>query len=332
MEFDLFKRENDVIEKAQSYLEDDGESLSPESMEAFQTLLADYKKLSKRSQRLIKLSDRNELQLRDATTRIAEQKEEIQRTQKSLVQAEKLASLGELVAGVAHELNTPLGIILTAASSLKTETNILDKLISEGRARKSNVAGYIKTAQEISRLVEIHSQTASDLIGSFKSVSADRASDEQRTFEIGAYIKDVLRSLEPALKGKRVSIDYQCQVSHEMTSYPGSLNQILTNLVLNACKHGYKEGTVEGTVTVKLSLKDENIIIQVSDNGLGIPKDIQHKIFDPFVTTARDSGGTGLGLNVVHNLVVGRLGGDIHLDSDPEIQHTTFKISLPIAK
>ncbi len=324
MGFDLFKRENEVIEKAQALLEDEGQK--PE----FQDLLDEYKKLSKSAKRLVRLSDRNEKQLREATDKIARQKDELEQTQESLVQAEKLASLGELVAGVAHELNTPLGIILTAASSLKGETDHLEGLITGGKARKSDVARYINTAKEVSRLLESHSQNAADLIGSFKAVSADRASDEKRTFWVGEYLRDVLRSLEPTFKGKKVQVDYICENDAEITSFPGALNQIITNLVLNSLKHGFSEGTQEGEIIVTLNATVSETHIQVKDNGKGIEEEFQKKIFDPFVTTARDSGGTGLGLNIVHNLIVGKFGGSLALDSKTDGSGTCFSITLPL--
>ena len=326
MSFDLFKRENEVIEKAQALLDkEDGHRL-----DEFQDLLDEYKKLSKGSKRIVRLSDRNEKQLRAATEEIARQKEELERTQESLVQAEKLASLGELVAGVAHELNTPLGIILTAASSLSGETDHLEKLISTGKARKSDVARYINTAKEVSRLLELHSQSAADLIGSFKSVSADRASDERRTFWVAAYLKEVLRSLEPSFKGTKVEVQFLDGDDIQMTSYPGALNQIITNLVLNALKHGFEEGRIEGQISVSIVPSDSDVLISVQDNGKGIEEDFQKKIFDPFVTTARDSGGTGLGLNIVHNLVIGKLGGALELKSKTDGSGTCFSITLPL--
>jgi signal transduction histidine kinase len=326
MSFDLFKRENEVIEKAQALLDKEDRRQQGE----FQDLLDEYKKLSKASKRIVRLSDRNEQQLRAATEEIARQKEELERTQESLVQAEKLASLGELVAGVAHELNTPLGIILTAASSLNGETDHLEKLVTSGKARKSDVARYISTAKEVSRLLETHSQTAADLIGSFKSVSADRASDEKRTFYVAEYIQDILRSLEPSFKGKKVEISFKADDDVKITSYPGALNQIITNLVLNSLKHGFDEGRDEGTIFVHMAPSTDSILITVEDNGKGIEEGFQKKIFDPFVTTARDSGGTGLGLNIVHNLVVGKLGGSITLKSKTDGSGTCFSITLPL--
>lgn len=330
MEFDLFKKENKVIQQAKSLLEHDNNDFPPKTREEFETLLNEYQKLFKNSKRLIKLADRNEQQLRDSSREIAEQKEELERRQKDLVQAEKLASLGRLVAGVAHELNTPLGIILTSASCLQSDTKHLNDLISSAKAKKSDVARYMVTALEACALLEHHSQSAADLITSFKAVSVDRAGDEKRKFELGQYVQDIIRSLLPSINTSHIQVSCYQDDPIEIYSYPGPLNQVLSNLILNAHKHGFEDGSIAGEINIYLKRTEDCIEIRVSDTGKGIDGSVLETLFDPFVTTARDSGGTGLGLNITYNIVTGKFNGRISADCNKDGKGACFIVSLPI--
>lgn len=330
MEFDLFKKENEVIEQAQDVLNVDTSQLPAQAKANFEKLLAEYKKLSKHAKRLIKLSDRNEKKLREASDEIAAQKEELERRQVELVQAEKLASLGQLVSGVAHELNTPLGIILTSSSALRADTHHLDGLIKGAKARKSDVASYMKGALEICDLLENHSQNASDLISSFKAVSVDRACDDKRSFQLGPYIEDVVRSLLPTFKNTQVKIECQIAESIELTSFPGAFNQVITNLILNALKHGFDEGKCAGLIDIKAHELGDDVEIVLSDNGKGIAVDMMDKIFDPFVTSARDTGGTGLGLHIVHNIITAKFKGRIEACNNKNGKGACFTITMPL--
>ncbi|SCA55554.1 putative sensor histidine kinase [Candidatus Terasakiella magnetica] len=329
MDFDLFKKENEIIKVAETALEKG--HFDEDSQKQFQSLLGEYKKLSKHAKRLINLSDRNELKLRDAGEEIKRQKKELERRQEELVQAEKMASLGQLVTGVAHELNTPLGIILTSSSSLRSETNHLNQLIQNAKAKKSDVARYMVSAQETCDLLERHSQSASELISSFKAVSVDQAIDDKRDIELRAYVKSIVRSLKPVLTGHNVQVIFQnSPVAIPITTYPGPLSQVITNLVLNAYKHGFEEGRLKGMIEISLKTGDE-IELSVCDNGKGIAAEVQGKIFDPFITTARDSGGTGLGLHIVHNIVFSKLQGHIKVEQPKNEMGCRFVIALPKA-
>jgi len=331
MGFDLFKKENEVIKQTQSILEQDETILSPQAREEFTALLSEYQKLFKNSKRLIKLSDRNEKKLRDASHEIVAQKQELERRQKELVQAEKLASLGQLVAGVAHELNTPLGIILTASSSLREETVRFKTMMTEGKVKKSDLNLYLESANEISTLLEHHSDVASDLITSFKAISVDQAIEDLRKFELVEYVTGVVRSLSPSLKTNKVQVIIEPSNAIEISCYPGPLSQVLTNLILNAHKHGFDEGKIEGVIRISLLKLEKSIQIIVSDTGKGIEADFIGQIFDPFVTTARTTGGTGLGLHIVHNIVTGKLKGQIAVESKVQ-SGSRFIITIPVIK
>ncbi len=324
MDFDLFKKEKDVIEKAEQAIVENAQDLSP-----FKELLSEYKKLSRSTQRLIKHSDRNEQNLRRATDQITQQKEELERRQQELVRAEKLASLGQLVSGVAHELNTPLGIILTSASALMDDTDHLSSLIKDAKARKSDVVAYMESAQEVATLLIRHSETAADLIQSFKSVAVDRHADELRELSLYDYIQDIVSSLAPALKGSDLKIEITIDDQLRLTTYPGALSQIITNLILNAQIHAFLQCEGEKRIEIVAHALDGRVIICVQDNGKGISDQNKEQVFDPFFTTARDQGGSGLGLHIVHNLVTARLEGSLDLRDNPSGQGCCFQIDLP---
>lgn len=259
---------------------------------------------------------------------------ELQETQESLIQAEKMASLGQLVAGVAHEINTPVGITLTAASFLRERADELHRAVHGGGIRKSQLDQFVTQSLETTDLMVTNIQRAADLIHSFKQVAVDQTSGERRVFNIAAYIEEVLRSFGPMLRKTRHRVIVDCPDDLEIESYPGALSQVLTNFVMNAVTHAF-ESDQAGTIRIAVRrLGGEEIELAFSDDGRGIPDDQQSRVFDPFFTTRRGSGGSGLGLNIVFNLVNSVLGGTVTLSSHgPEAgddRGTTFTLRLPV--
>ena len=244
--------------------------------------------------------------------------QELQRTQASLVQAEKMASLGGLVAGVAHEINTPVGIAVTSASFLLEESRKLDAEFAAGQIRKSAVAHFIATAQESSQLVLSNLERAANLVQSFKQVAVDETSDSRRVFDLQQYIGEVLTSLRPKFKKTAISVQIYC---------PGGLAQVLTNLLMNSLMHAFDAGS-SGLISIVALRDGDTVQIECSDNGKGIAAEHLAQIFDPFFTTKRGHGGTGLGLNIVYNIVTQRLGGEIHVASQLGAG-TRFTIRIP---
>lgn len=249
-------------------------------------------------------------------------------TQDSLVQAEKMASLGGLVAGVAHELNTPMGIAVTAVTHLQDGVDGLDRAMAEGKLTRSQMADYQETLRETAHLIRANITRAAELVQSFKLVAVDQASAERREFMLGTYIYEVLQSLAPRLRNEPHRIKVECPPTLAMDSYPGALSQVLTNLVINALIHAFTPGQA-GTITINArSLDDDQVEIRFADDGRGIAADHIGRIFDPFFTTNRSRGGSGLGLHIVYNLVTQTLGGTITVTTLPG-SGTSFTLTLP---
>ena len=255
--------------------------------------------------------------------------ETLQKTQAELIRSEKMAALGSLVAGVAHEINTPVGNAILAASVLTGETDSLNESFANGQLKKSLLKSYLETAQNSSDMISNNLHRAADLIQGFKQVAVDQSSHKCRTFKLVEYLHSIQSSLEPQLKKSQHKLTIEGDRDLKLTSFPGALSQVITNFVMNSIYHAYQPG-VHGQIRIKVEIiSEDKISLIYSDDGCGIPKKNQPKIFDPFFTTARDQGGSGLGLHVVHNVVTQTLQGSIELLSQ-ENQGTTFTLKLPI--
>lgn len=252
---------------------------------------------------------------------------QLQDTQTQLVQTEKMASLGGLVAGVAHEINTPVGIGVTAASTLQARTTELRRLYAEGSMKRSDLDQFMDFSEQSADIIMSNLRRAADLVQSFKQVAVDQSSSERRVFELKAYIDEVLTSLRPRLK--KSAHDVQVDIPEQLLvdSYPGAMAQIITNLVTNALLHAFDDGEV-GVLRISAQMQGDDVLLDFSDNGKGIPVADQAKIFDPFFTTKRGSGGSGLGMHIVYNLVTQMLGGTVKLVSQLG-EGTEFKFRFP---
>ncbi|PWC33916.1 histidine kinase [Azospirillum sp. TSO35-2] len=262
-----------------------------------------------------------EIGLREQATRQAKERadralEDLRRTQAELIQAEKMASLGQLVAGVAHEINTPLGNALMGASHMQDRLAAIGRLAGDGALRRSDFNEFQATAGELARLMVLNLRQAGDLVHSFKQVAADQTSGAARRFPLKPYLEDLATSLSPSWRRAGHSLRVDCPEPVEIDGHPGVLAQILTNLVMNSIAHGYDEGQA-GQLAIAAAPVDGDLVELVyTDDGRGIPPENLGRVFDPFFTTRRAEGNTGLGLHIVYNLVANGLGGRVTVDSD----------------
>jgi signal transduction histidine kinase len=240
----------------------------------------------------------------------------LQEAQSELVRQEKLASLGRLVAGVAHEINTPLGICVTATSHLVQELKLTREELDAGAMTEDSLNGFLEIVDQSLRIMTTNTQRAAALVRSFKQVAVDQSSGDIRSFNLGAYLNEVLLSLQPKLKGRPVKVGIECAKDLVLESYPGAVSQIVTNMVMNSLVHGFEEGQA-GCIGIRAALDDGMVTFEYSDDGMGMDQDTLGKLFDPFFTTKRGNGGSGLGAHILFNLATGALGGTVRVESAP---------------
>ncbi|MEP3047273.1 MAG: PAS domain S-box protein [Roseibium sp.] len=250
------------------------------------------------------------------------------KAEQELVQVEKMASLGGLVAGVAHEVNTPLGVSVTAATYLEEKVAEISANIASGNLRKKDLETFLDTAKQSSSIITSNLHTASNLIRSFKQVAVDQSSEEARTFQFLDYVDEVMQSLLPKMKRTNHKVVIEGDRDITLTSYPGAVSQILTNFIMNSLIHAFDDDD-SGEIKIVASQSDNNLHLHYSDDGKGLSDEVKSKIFDPFFTTTRGSGGSGLGMNIVYNLITQRLGGTVTCESKPG-EGVNFYIVIPL--
>ena len=273
------------------------------------------------------ISDLNH-SLEQKISELNESLEDLKQTQDYLVQTEKMAALGGLVAGVAHEINTPVGVGVTTASHLKDRTLWINSLYQDGEITHGALKNYLSVAIESTDIILHNMGRAAELINSFKQIAVDQACDYLREFKIKGYIDEILVSVGPNFKNTPFEIKVNCPMEFEINSYPGAISQILTNLLMNSLIHGFEHAD-QGTINIDVTKKDDVVFLSYQDNGCGIAEESLVRIFEPFYTTKRGQGGSGLGLQIVYNLVNQTLNGKIKCDSDLG-KGMKFDIEFPV--
>ena len=251
----------------------------------------------------------------------------LQLAQRELVQSEKLAALGSLVAGIAHELNTPIGNGVMAVTTLHDQTAQFRGEMAAG-LKRSSLESFVRNVEDATRIASRNLERAAELVSSFKQVAVDQTSSQRRSFELSEVVDEIVVTLHPTLKRTPFVLRQIVPLGLVLDSYPGPLGQVLANLINNALRHGL-DGLDEGEIVIAAHGQDEKwIVLSVADNGKGIVESMIPRIFEPFVTTRLGSGGTGLGLHIVYNIVSGVLGGRIDVSSI-EGKGATFTLTLP---
>lgn len=238
----------------------------------------------------------------------------LQQAHENLVEAEKMASLGGLVAGVAHEINKPVGIVLTAISTLQSEHSDLRNLYDKNKISKREFERFFSNTDEIVILALNNISRAVTLIDSFKRVAVDQTSEESRLINLHEYLQNIIVSLRPKLTVTKHKIIVNCPEDITMVTWPGAISQIFTNLIINSLLHAFKPEQ-EGEIKIVVYLDRSTLNIEYSDDGTGLSEDGLDKFFEPFYTTKRGEGGSGLGTHIVYNLVTQLLKGEISLET-----------------
>ncbi len=266
--------------------------------------------------------------LKESNQELLSTLEKLHEFQDQLVETEKMASLGDMVAGIAHEVNTPIGLGVTASSLLADKLTEIKTAFENQTLKSSQLKKFLNDGDENIAIIFRNLERAAKLISSFKKVAVDQSSAESRTFNVRGLVDEVLLTLSAKLQSAKVAVSVTCPDELCINSKPGPINQILINLILNSIYHAF-DGLEQGTITINIMNLSDQLHINYSDDGIGIDESIKAKIFDPFTTTKRGSGGSGLGMHLVFNLVTQALGGHIVLDEEPE-QGVSFDITFPV--
>jgi len=257
----------------------------------------------------------------------------LQQAQATLITSEKMAALGALVAGIAHELNTPIGNSLLTATALADMVTVFERQLAEGGVRRSVLDAHLHDAKTACNIIAASLGKAADLITSFKQVAVDQTSDQRRRFALDGVLRDTLATYAAQLRRSNCEVRVDVPASLEFDSYPGSVSQVISNLINNAMLHAF-EGRDHGIITITARALDEGPLesgsaeLRFADNGVGMNSRTLNQVYDPFFTTKMGQGGSGLGMNIVYNIVTGVLKGTIRIDSTPD-QGTTVIITLP---
>ncbi len=272
--------------------------------------------------------------LEEQKEELMQQKEELQSTlenlqkaQEQLIESEKMAAIGGLVAGVAHEINTPVGIGITAISNLQDDIQRMAGLYEKDKISREDFKKFIQSSQDVANLIQKNLERTASLVQSFKQVSTDQVTEHKRVFNFKEYLNDILISLKPKFSEKNINFNVECDDELQLNSYPGVYAQIFTNLLLNSLQHGFHKKDT-GNIGIKADITNDLLKIKYTDDGAGISKkDLPH-IFEPFYTSNQHRG-TGLGLNIIYNLVKQKLHGTITCESEPE-KGVLFEMEVPM--
>jgi len=273
------------------------------------------------------LNDGLEVRVAQRTQELQNALEQLRESQDSLASSEAKATLSLLVAGVSHELGSPLGNSAMAASALAAQARAFQALVDTGLMKRSDFSGFLVALTEGTTMIQKNLDRANELLGHFRQVAADQASEQRRRFKVAETVNEILHTLQPSLKrfAHRIALDIPVDIA--MDSQPGALGQVVINLVNNAYLHAFEQIS-DGVLTIRVRVVGTWVHMVFEDNGVGIAPDNLHKLFEPFFSTKIGKGGTGLGLAIVHNLVTKTLGGVIRVSSTPG-QGTRFEIELP---
>ncbi|MBF0139073.1 MAG: PAS domain S-box protein [Magnetococcales bacterium] len=270
-----------------------------------------------------------DIRVMERTRELKDKIAELEHTRNELVKSEKMASLGRLVAGFAHEINTPIGVAVTGFSLIGDTLNTMEALLMQEEVREDEFRQIISTAREAAELALANISRAGELVASFKRTSVDQSSDDQRIFNVREIFTDVIRSLHNKIKKTGITFHVHVDPALNVLGWPGLLDQIVTNFIINSLTHGYPSDDPKGQITLAARIENNTMVLDYTDDGCGMEESVRSLVFEPFFTTRRAQGGSGLGLYLCYNIVTSRLHGVISCESSPG-QGVRYHITFPI--
>ena len=282
-------------------------------------LKSNVKMLKQRETTINNMNEQLELQVENRTLELKQSIDDLQKAQKQMVESEKMASLGSLVAGVAHEINTPVGISITGVTLIERETKEIIHELENDNLGKNALTEYLQMVSKMSKSMFLSLTNAANLVRSFKQVATDQHIEGKRYFNLYSYVNDILLSLHNQLKQTKIKVVNKIDSQLEINSYAGIYSQIMTNFVVNSLRHAFDESLqpqLDKQIIITAYIESDTFHLIYKDNGQGMDKQIINKIFEPFFTTKLGQGGSGLGLNIIYNLVNHKLNGNIYCQSE----------------
>lgn len=306
-------------------VKDDSENEIGTLYSTFNSLLHETENLTNNLEKEVNIKTK---ELNKKTEELEDSLNHLKHTQQHLIESEKMSALGNLVSGLAHEVNTPLGNAITSSSVIEKEARIIQKELLDGSLKKSTLDNKLAVINQSSALLGKTLNYASELIKSFKQISVDQVTNDLRLFDIKEYIEEIFLTNHNKLKRVPVEISIYSEEEIHIKNSPGIISQIFNNLIQNSIIHGFENIEKGARIFVNLKKEDDLLTIEYSDNGHGINSQLLQKVYEPFVTTKRNQGGTGLGLNIVYNLVTQKLQGTIEIQSQRNVG-TKIIIKMP---
>lgn len=299
------------------------------AIEHLQATQQELRQLLKERDRLLEMdkiyNEQLELLVTQRTRQVEQSLADVKAAQESLVEKEKMAALGDMVAGIAHEINTPIGVCRTAASVQSDGVASVREKMEQGTLTQSDLTRFLDDVEEASSLFDTNIIKASELISNFKLISTDQSHDTIHTFNLNEYIHSSIQTIFPQIKKQNITFNIDVPDEIELTTYPGAIHQVLTNLILNSANHGFNQQS--GEIGVSATLDEGCVLLRYQDSGRGLSDEERLRIFEPFYTTKRGKGGSGLGMSIVYNIVTKQLQGRLKLgDGDG------FNLSMRIPK
>lgn len=298
------------------------------TLESYNILLEE--KIRERTQALEELNKNLELRVQQEIEKRGKLEMDNQEKQELIVQNSKMVALGQMVAGFSHEIMTPMGVSVTAVSSLQELIRQIKRRFQNNHVTKSSFDKFLEESEEAVEIILTNIQRSSEMIESMKHIAVDQSSGQKRKFNIYEYLQEILLSLKPKLKRTEHAVIIDCEPNLKVESYPGYISQIFTNLIINSLIHGFDGWKTGGEIRIAAKVEENSLLrFEYTDNGNGMPEEVRQRVFEQYYTTRKNDGGSGVGMHLIHQIITEKLNGTLTLESQPK-QGVCFQFTIPL--